>query len=410
MFDGGDAVTDLPLTGVRIVDFTWMGVGPTCTLLCSWMGAECIKIETASRPMYNRGAQRKAPDPKSGAPADSLNQLNVNKLSACINLKHSEGVDLVKALVGISHVVAENFQAGVMDRLGLGYKELAKVNPAIIMLSMSAHGAFGPETEGKGLAAVFGALGGAGHISGYEDGPPVETRLSADLVSGTTACFALLTALYHARKTGEGTWIDFSSREVMSSFVGEALLDAMVNGRDQPRLGNRHPSMAPHDVFPCAEPGGWVSVAVSDQSEWEALCKVTGSEEWLKDDRYGDGYLRWKNQDEFDGKLREWTTRHTSKDAMNILQKAGVPATACFNARDLLEDPHLRDRRVFQKATDEDGVPKIIMGLPWQSSRTVPTAPTRPPDVGEHNNYVFMELLGMGESEVQELVDREVIM
>ena len=402
-------MTDLPLSGVRIIDFTWMGVGPTCTLLCSWMGAECIKIETASRPMYSRGAQRKAPDPKSGAPADSLNQLNVNKLSACINLKHEEGVELVKSLVAISHVVAENFQAGVMDRLGLGYGELEKVNPAIIMLSMSAHGAVGPETEGKGLAAVFGALGGAGHISGYENGPPVETRLSADLVSGTTACFALLTALYNARKTGAGTWIDLSSREVISSFVGETLLDAMVNRRDQHRRGNRHTAMAPHDVFPCSEPGGWISVAVSNQSEWEALCKVAGAEELLKDDRFGDGYLRWKNQDELDGKLREWTTRHTSDDAMNILQGAGVPATACFNARDLLDDPHLRDRGVFQRATDEDGVPNIMMGLPWQCSLTVPRAPTRPPNVGEQNDYVFRELLAMGETEMQEMVDRGII-
>ena len=403
-------MSDLPLSGVRIIEFTWIGVGPYCALLCALMGAECIRIETTTRPIYYRGTgSPMARVSGSGQTMNTLNELNVNRRSVCIDLKHREGVELVKNLVAVSDVVAENFQTGVMDRLGLGYSELKSINPALIMLSMSSHGASGPEKDGKGLAAVFGALGGASYLSGYEDGPPVELRLSADLISGTTACFALLSAIHHVRKTGVGTWIDCSSREVVSSFVGEALLDAMVNRHDQPRQGNRDAIMAPHNVYPCTGPGSWISIAVANQEEWEALCKAVGSEDLLKDSRFADRYLRWKNQDVLDGMLAEWSKGMNAQEAMTLLQEAGVPATASYNAQDLLSDPHLHDRKVFQTAEDEEGGPYIMMGLPWKFSDTVPQAPTRPPRMGEHNDYIFQDVLGLRDTEVAELVRRGVI-
>ena len=404
-------MADGPLSGVRIIEFTWIGVGPYCTFLCSLMGAECIRIETGTRPIYYRGpASQMERDPVTGRILTTpLNQFNVNKLSACIDLKEKHGLELVKELVAISDVVAENFQPGVMDRLGLGYSEVKKVNPAAVMVSMSSHGATGPERDGKGLAAVFGALGGASHITGFEDGPPVELRLSTDLVSGTMSCFALLGALHRARKTGEGAWLDCSSREVVSSFIGEALLDAIVNKRDQPRQGNRDTIMAPHDVFPCDEADSWISIAVSTQEEWEGLCRVLGADDWLKDPRYGDGFLRWKNQDSMNGRIREWTSRQHSHDAMAMLQAAGVPATVSYNAQEILTDLHLHDRDSFLPAADEDGEPYVMMGLPWKLSKAVAQAPTRPPTIGEHNQYVFEKILGMGGDDVRELVRKGVI-
>ena len=402
-------MSDLPLRGVRIVDFSWMGVGPYCTMLCSWMGAECIKIESSTRPGVYRGPDLNLLETQTGTPRNSMNELNVNKLSACINLKHEDGIQLVKQLIAKSDVVAENFRSGVIDRLGLGYSELRKVNPSVILVSMSAHGAFGPETGGRGLAAIFGALAGASHMTGYEDGPPVELRLPADLISGTTFCFALLSALHHAKKTGAGMWIDCSSREVVSSFVGEALLDAMVNGHDQPRRGNRDTIMAPHNVYPCVEPDRWISIAVANREEWEALCNAAGLEEWLNDDRFTDQLLRWKNQDTIDARLEEWSRQLTAEDAMTVLQEAGVPATASYSVQDLLADPHLHDRGVFEEAAEENGKPYIMMGLPWKLSQTVPEPPSRPPEMGEQNHYVFQELLGMGDNEVQDLVSRGVI-
>ena len=404
-------MVDGPLSGVRIIEFTWIGVGPYCTFLCSLMGAECIRIETTTRPIHYRGAANIVDrDPDTGRPVTTpLDQLNVNKLSATINLKHREGIELVKRLATVSDVVAENFQAGVMDRLGLGYRDLQQVNPALVMISMSSHGATGPEKHGKGLAAVFGALGGTSHLSGYEDGPPAELRLSADLISGTAACFALLSGLHHTRMTGAGHWIDCSSREVMASFVGEALLDAMVNGRDQPRMGNRDPHMAPHNVYPCAEPGGWISVAVGLEDEWRALCRVVGHEEWLTDGRFADAFLRWRNQEALDAEMARWSRGRSAHQAMAALQGAGVSATMSYSAQDLLADPHLHDRGVFHAAGDQDGAPYIMMGLPWKFSRTEPEALTRPPRIGEHNRYVFQEVLGMGDAEVEELVRRGVI-
>ena len=195
----------------------------------------------------------------------------------------------------------------------------------------------------------------------------------------------------------------------MASFIGEALLDAMVNGRDQPRMGNRDASMAPHNVCPCAESGSWISVAVGRQEEWEALCKVVGHEEWLADPRYADASLRWSNQEALDGEMARWTERRSAHAAMEELQRAGVPATMSYSAMDLLADPHLHDREVFHAARDQDEAPYIMMGLPWKFSRTEPQVPTRPPRIGEHNHRVFQDMLGMRDAEVEELVRRGVI-
>ena len=401
----------LPLEGIRVVDLTWAGVGPYCTFLCGLMGAECIKVETGSRPSHFRGAPLiEQPSPEKTSPrVYSLDELYLNKLGITLNMKHAKGLALMKELISISDVVAENFQAGVMDRLGLSYDEVRKVNPGVVMISMSAHGATGPERDGKGLAQVFGALGGASYVTGYEDGPPVEIRLPADLVSGTAAGFALVSALLHAKTTGRGAYIDSASREVLTSFIGESILDAHVNERDPSRVGNRDSFMAPHNVYRCRGDDAWLSIAVGTVEEWNALCEALGRPEWLKDQRFADANLRWLNQTDLARQIGEWAMDRDPIEAMEFLQRRGVPATASYSAQDLLADPHLHEREAFFYTEDMTGDPFVMMGAPWKFSRTPAQVRRKPPTIGEHNVYVYSELLGVTPSELDNLVQAGVV-
>ena len=400
-----------PLSGVRIVDFTWAGVGPYCTFLCSLMGAEVIKPETAAHPTIFRGVRPSGDSERAekGTRWFSLDELYVNKKGVRLNLKHPEGVALAKRIIAVSDAVAENFQAGVFERLGFGYDDLRALSPALVLLSASAHGATGPERHGKGLAQAFSALGGPGYLTGYEDGPPVELRLPVDLISGTASSFALLTALWNARQSGQGCHIDAASREVMTSFIGEAVLDAVVNKRDQPRMGNRDPHMAPHGVYPCKGDDQWLSIAVGTDEEWRALCAALDRPDWPADPRFATEPARHAHQPELDAEIAAWTAPRDKIEAMNDLQAAGVPATASYSAADLLADPHLQDRGVFEITEDVAGNPLLLMGAPWKFSRTPGRIDRRPPKTGEDDEYVYGELLGIGSRELRDLEARGVV-
>ena len=374
------------------------------------MGAECIKIETLSRPTYHRTPPPPRDNPNQEVVRQgTLDELNVNKLSAVINLKDPDGRKLFKALVAVSDVVVENFQAGVMDRLGIGYKELRMVNPSIVMVAMSAHGATGPERAGKGFAQIFGAMGGASYLTGYDDGPPVELRLPSDLISGTAGCFALLAGVYHARNTGEGLFIDCASREVIMSVIGEELMDAIANQRHSNRIGNRSLGMAPHNVYRCSESDTWISIAVGNYEEWAALCNALNHAEWLTDQQFGDQYLRSRNQKKLDSLIEQWTLQHTASEAMEILQESGVPAAATYTSADLLADPHLQQRGCFLTVKDQAGNPYTMMRPPWKFGKTPAVISHRSPRIGENNDYVFSDLLGMTNAETSALVARKVI-
>lgn len=386
-----------PLADFRILDLTWWGVGPYCTFLCALMGAECIKVESA-----RQGSETHRREPR-------RHELNTNKLSITLNLKEPQGVALLKQLAANSDALVENFSAGVLERLGLGYAALRRWNPSIVVVSLSAHGATGPERHGKGLAAIFGALGGASYIGGYEDGPPMELRLPADLASATAFCFALLTGLYRARKSGKGCYIDGASREVMGASIGEVLLDASVNGRDQTRQGNDRPLLAPHNLYRCAGKDHWIAIAVGDQAEWEALCAAAGKQAWLRDVRFADQLSRWKHRREIDALVEEWTRRHDVAQAVETLQRCGVPAAACSNAQDLLGEPHLWERGLFVHTQNEREEPYVLTGGPWRFSETPWNVHRRPPQMGEHNKHVFQDIIGLDEGAFKDLTRQGVL-
>ena len=399
----------LPLAGVRIVDFTWAWAGPQATLLLGMLGAEIIKIESRARLDHTRLRSLMA-GPTLASPDHSVifADLNVNKLSLTLNLTHAEAVEIIKRLVKVSDVVAENMRPGVLQRLGLSYEALRAVKPDIIMLSSSAVGSTGPERTYVGYAPNFAALGGIAHITGPAEGPPTPLSGAIDLRVGTTSAFAILAALYHRARTGRGQYIDLSSTEAISAMIGDTFVEHAMNGHSPGRAGNRDRTMAPHNCYPCAEDDRWVTIAVATDDEWRALCAVIADPR-LEDERFSDGYSRWLNQDELDQIISEWTANRSPQEVTDTLQVAGVAAMIAHNGRSLVRDPQLRERGLMEWVEHPLSGRRLLAGPPWRFSKTPASIRQPAPLLGQHNHYVLNELLGMSEEEIQRLEQEGVI-
>lgn len=393
-----------PLEGLRIADFTVHAAGPFCTHMLSQLGAECIKVESALRPDIFR-----KPHPVYGrmGPA-SFDQVASNKLSVRINLKDPRGVDLAKRLVGISDMACESFRPGVMDRLGLGYAALKAVKPDLVMVSVSSSGQSGPDAHFAGYAPLFGAWGSLGFLTGYADGPPVEMRHVMDHSVGMTAAMAALAAVYRLRATGEGGHVDVSAREVASALAGEALLLAAAGGTPQ-RMGNTHPRMAPHGVYPTREADRWIAIAVGSQAAWRGLIEVIGWPELEADPRFRTEALRHRHREALDAKIEAWTRTVEAVDASERLQRAGVAAHLSCNTRDIVEDPHLRARGMVIDVDDSDGQNRAALSVPVRFSEAQTGLDRGTPRLGEDEDYVFGDLLGIGAAERAELTDARII-
>ena len=394
-----------PLTGVRVADFTLHAAGPFCAHILSLLGAEVIKIETSTRPDIFR-----KPHPVYGRmTAATYDQVASNKLSVQLNLKDPRAVELAKRIVGVSDIVAESFRPGVMDRLGLSYDALKAVKPDIVMVSVSASGQTGPERGYAGYAPLFGAAGGLGTLTGYEDGPPTEIRHVMDHSTGLTAAMAALAAFLRKKRTGLGQHVDVAAREVACGFIGDALLQFAATGIAPRRTGNDAPQIAPHNVYPCAGEDAWVSIAVATDAEWRAFAKALDHEEWLADARFASASSRWSHRRELDGEVAAWTRARSREDVTRVLQSAGVAAFPSFTAQDIVDDPHLNARGTITSLTGPQAETRKVVGPPWRFSRTPASIEHWTPDLGAHNQYVFGELLGLDEREIENLVAARVI-
>ncbi|TCU58563.1 CoA:oxalate CoA-transferase [Novosphingobium sp. PhB57] len=394
-----------PLQGIRIADFTVHNAGPFCTHLLSQLGAEVIKIESAMR----LDAFRK-PHPVYGreGPA-TFDQVASNKLSVRINLKKAEGVALAKRIVAASDVAAESFRPGVMDRLGLGYADLCAVREDIVMLSVSSSGQSGPDSHFAGYAPLFGAWGGLGELTGYADGPPVEIRHVMDHTVGMNAAVALMAALHRRRASGQGVHVDVAAREVAASLVGDLLLLAAAGGATA-RIGNAHPRMAPHGVYPAAGEDRWLALAVEDDAAWTALCGVMKRPDLASDPRFADGASRIRHRETLDSMVSHWSAGVEANAAAEQLQHAGVAAHASWTTPEIAADAHLRQRGAIVSVAEPDGTLRAAVGVPLRLSKGEDIGILRgTPRLGEHEDYVYGEILGMGRAERLALEAAEVI-
>jgi benzylsuccinate CoA-transferase BbsF subunit len=378
---------------------TWAAAGPLCTLYLALLGAEVIKVESQkSLDIARRGYYTPVQDINA---SPNFNDMNLNKLDLRVNMGTAKGQRLVRDLATVSDVLINNFRPGVMERWGLGYEDVRRLRPDIVMLSSSTAGQKGPERDLAGYATTFGAFGGLGHITGYPDGPATEIWDSVDMRLGTSIALASLMGLYHRQRTGQGQHIDLSSREVISTNIGDIFLDYFMNGRIAGPQGNRDEIMAPLNCDPCRGDDQWISIAVETDAEWRALCRVAGQRAWAKDPRFADRYSRWMHQDALDGLLAGWTRQHATTALAERLQRAGVPAVPSMSVAQILRDPHTKARGAFMNVRH----PKLGMTHParppWILSETPASSRRYGPMFGEHIEQVFGEVLGLLKAEIK---------
>ena len=398
------------LAGVRVADFTWVWAGPYAIMLLAYMGAEVIKIESRKRIDTARHGSITTGQTFSGWDSSSIfNNVNLNKLGVALDLSHPKGVELAKRIVGISDLVAQNMRPGVMDKLGLGYEALSQIKPDIIMLSSSAYGTTGPFREYTGYAPHFASFSGLAHMTGYSDGEPNILTGATDIRSATTAAFAILAALNFRQRTGQGQHIDLSSTEALSVLIGDSIMDFTMNQRSSSRSGNRDAVMAPHNCYRCKGEDKWISIAVANDEEWAALCQAMGNPEWAGDGLFSDSSSRWQNQEHLDRLIGEWTINHSHYEVMERLQAHGVAAMPSFSAEELFSDPHLREREIATEVNHPVMGKQVVLNPPWKLSETPARVEKASPLLGEHNEYVFGELLGMPRQEITRLIDEQVI-
>lgn len=399
-----------PLSGVTITEFTSAWAGPYATCLLGFLGAEVIKIESRKRLDHSRFTSFSTARTFSGPDQSPVfDNLNLNKLSVCLNLSQPKAVEIAKRLAATSDVVVENMRPGVIERLGLGYAAVRAVKPDVIYLSSSACGQTGPDRGNVGYAPNFAAAAGLSHVTGYPDWPPSLLSGAVDLRSATTAAFAILAALLYRQRTGEGQYIDLSSQEAVAILNAEALIDFAMNQRVRTRAANRHDTMAPHNCYRCRGEDRWISIAVADDRQWRALCAVIGRPELADDTRFATAAARWEHQEAVDEVVGAWTKDQDDYGAMHVLQEAGIAAAPSLSNQALFEDPHLRERGVFQQVSHPELGNDWVIAPPWRLSETPASIRSRSPLLGEHSQSVLAARLGMSRDEIRALEAEQVI-
>jgi len=386
------------LHSIRILDFTWVLAGPYATRILADFSAEVIKVQPLlpeAEDTFSRGY---------------YNTWNRNKLGITLNLNKPHGVALAKRLVAASDAVVENFTPRVMANWGLDYDSLKKVKPDLIMLSMSTMGGSGPWRDYAGFGPTIQAFSGITYLTSFPGKPPLGLGTSyADHIAGLVACLALLEAVEYRRKTGEGQYIDVSQVEAMASLLGDAVLDYMVNGKETEPVGNSSTEAAPHGVYRCRGDDRWCAIAVFTDEEWLGFKRALGKPPWAEDKRLATLTGRLKHSEELNRLVEGWMKKHTAEEAMALLQGQGVAAGVVQDASDLAQDPQLNERGFFIELdhpelgkTISDAVPIRLSDTPARYTRAAPV-------LGQDNDYVYRELLGMSQDELTELKRQGII-
>jgi len=408
---GSGSGGQLPLEGIKVANFGWVWAGPVTGQTLGFLGADVLKVES-----YARVDMTRTLPPFAGGERDPNRSLSNNACwagngSVSLNLKEPEALELAKELIAECDVVVENFGPGVMERLGLGYPELKKIKEDIIMFSMPAAGLYGPLKDVRTYGLSLTSTTGLDSLVGYAEGDilPVENAFS-DPYNGIFGAFAILTALAHRNRTGQGQQIDFSQQEAVMQMVGPAFSDYALNERVAGPLGNCHPlaMAAPHGVFPCRGDDRWISLVAREESEWAGLVSAMGNPEWASAPEFARLEDRLEHIDALHEKIGAWTADFDDRELCATLQSAGVAAAPVLSVADLLDDPHYRARETFIEVDHPLGYQETIYNAYVKLSRSVPRV--RPgPWIGQDNDRVFLDLLGLDEERYQSLKDAQII-
>lgn len=400
-----------PLAGVRVLDLSRVWAGPLACRILGDLGADVIRIEpTWGRPrqVTEQAVQVTGRYPNNEAGERSwnregmANKFNRNKRAITLNLDRPEAKAVFEQLVAVSDVVIENYSPRVMPQLGLGYERLREINPAIVYTGMPGYGWDGPYRDWVAYGTTLEPHAGLSSMMGYPDSGPYKSGVAwADPVAGMHAASAVLVALHDraARPDGQGHAVELAQFEGMMCLAGQEFLAAQVRGREPERRGNRHETWAPQGVYRCAGDDRWIAISITDSADWQALCRVTGLERLSN---LGLAERRGRH-DEIDGLIEAWTTGRDHVDAMELLQDTGVPAIALFDAKELVENPHLRARGFWKPITHTDSGTYDFPGLAIALSLTPATIRRPAPGFGQHNREVLAEVLAMDDTAIDAL-------
>ena len=400
----GQPITRPPLEGLKVCDFSWVYAAPAATRVLADWGATVVKVESTKF----LDALRTGQPYKDGVvgPERSANFCNVNlgKLGLTLDLAKPEAREVALRLADWADVVVENFSPKAMRGWGLGYETLRARNPGLIMLSTCLSGGDGPEASLAGYGTMGAALAGFHELTGWPDRPPAGPFLAyTDYISPKFVASSILAALDHRARTGQGQYIDLSQTEASLHFLAPMLLDFAVNSRARSRDGNNSEEYAPHGVFPAAGEDAWVAIAATNETEWRALCEAAGHSEWVTDPRFALFPTRYGHRAELEQLLSAWTREHTVSELERRLQEAGVPAHRVSNANDVLSDPQLQARGHFA-VIQQPEVGAVTVETPrFRMSRSQFVPPQPAPQLGQHNELVLREILGMSDDEITEL-------
>jgi len=403
---------DPPLAGIRVIDFSMGWAGPICTRTLADLGADVIKIEAIQYPDWWRGVDRR--------PAYVLDKqyektvryciMNRNKRGITLDLTRDQGLNLAQRLVADADLVVDNYSVEVLPKLGLGYDSVSKLNPKLVMMSMSAFGSGSMHRDCRAYGSTLEQGSGLPSVVGEAGGPPVMSHTAfGDAVGGLNGCAAALTALINAKLTGKGQFIDLAQIECMMPFAAPWIVAHSIDGKAPERYGNRHPDFVPHGCFRCAGEDGWVMVAVSDDAMWPRLAKLLGREDWAGTASLKTAAGRRKIESEIEAAITAWTSTRAPDEAMAELQAAGVASGVARMPIDLLNDPQLHARGFIQE------IDRAFIGkhpqpsLPFRGGDKPLAIRSAPPTLGEHNREILVGLLGLSETEIEQLTRDGII-
>lgn len=398
-----------PLQGIRVCDFTWVWAGPFCTLQLAHLGADVIKIESTKRLDTVRGFVP-ADDQPGINRAGYFNQYNQGKRSVALDLGTEEGREIAFKLATSSDVVTENYSAGVMQRMGLDYERLRAAKPDIVMISLSGYGGTGPLSPYISYGPAQVPMSGLASLTGYVGGQPNEVGVSyGDPNGGIHGAVAILAALWHRQRTGEGQYIDQSQWESAIAVLPEGIMAQVMNGVQPERMGNRSMAMSPHGTFPSAGDDEWISIACGSDEEFAALCRAMERPDLAGDPRFATLSDRKANEEALEAEITAWTAGRDRWEITRALQAEGVAAYPSMTSRDLANDPHLRERGIFVELEHPEVGVRIHIGIPWQMSGTPCAVESPAPLLGQHTDEVLRTVLTMTDDQVAGLRERGVL-
>lgn len=393
-------------SGIKIAGFCWAVVGPLTMKYFADYGATVIRVETSKRPCTMRISAPYKDDKPGLDRSGYFNHFSANMLSLALNMENPKAQEVARRLVANSDVVMDNFTPGVMESWGLGYEELKRVKPDVIMLRQSGFGSWGPYAQQPAFGMILAAMAGLPNFIGWPESGPLPVGVSAytDCISPRFASAALIAALDYRNKTGKGQLLDLSQVETTLYFIMPAILEYISSGREPTRIGNSHPYAAPHGVYPCKGDDRWCTIAVFSDKQWASLCKVMGKADYIDDTRFSTLSGRKQNEDEINQLISGWTINLTPEEVMDKMQSAGVPAGVVKNAADIYDDPQLRQRKLFWPLEHPDMGLFTHLGQGFELSKTPARANKPSPRLGEHTEYICSEILGMNDEEFVELM------